>query len=280
VEPADPPPVVLDVVPERAIRPTNEAVELLWFNPKSVKRIKSWWSKRVADAEFRDLDPRHDLPMDDPEAQKSRRAVFAVLAEEPAEDAIGITRAVDAAVDEHGHFTPPLLVAIGELRLPFDEVEQLKTIVGAVTPVIGGDKRLKESVDAVTELLKTPYLQGSGGVVQKIQQQLQEQLTQTNRTLPPNYLDLHVERALLEQRKYQKRKVFGEPHLRALLNCGGTQPIPAYLPEALAEQLPMMASLRARLIAEVVPQQDQYESSPFALRVSAVARLIRVDRRF
>ena len=44
-----------------------------------------------------------------------------------------------------------------------------------------------------------------------------------------------AERALLDQRHYQKRPVLGGPHLRALLQpSGSSQQIPAYLPEALA----------------------------------------------
>ncbi len=50
--------------------------------------------------------------------------------------------------------------------------------------------------------------------------------------------------------------------------------MPAYLPEALADKLPLLTSMKARLIAEVTPSQDQYESHPHALRVVALGRVM------
>jgi hypothetical protein len=43
----------------------------------------------------------------------------------------------------------------------------------------------------------------------------------------------------------------------------------------MARSAPLFDRFSARLIAEVVPQQDAYEESPVALRVSAVARVLR-----
>jgi hypothetical protein len=43
---------------------------------------------------------------------------------------------------------------------------------------------------------------------------------------------------------------------------------------AAAARLPLFRHFPARLLAEVIPQQDQAEASPVALRVTALAREI------
>jgi hypothetical protein len=53
--------------------------------------------------------------------------------------------------------------------------------------------------------------------------------------------------------------------------------VPAYLPEALAKQLPMFQRFRARIIAEALLQQDEYETQPTALKVVALGRLAPVS---
>jgi hypothetical protein len=50
--------------------------------------------------------------------------------------------------------------------------------------------------------------------------------------------------------------------------------VPAYLPEAAAARLPLFHHFPARLVAEVLPAQDQSEPRPVALRIGALAREI------
>src|SRR4029079_8497349 len=102
----------------------------------------------------------------------------------------------------------------GELHFPFDELEVLKATVTAVTPLVAGDKRLKEVIDTVNELFKTPWLERSSGVAEGLTAKIKEAFAQGNRMLPPSYLDTHTERMLLEQRHYQKRAVFGQSWIR------------------------------------------------------------------
>jgi hypothetical protein len=78
---------------------------------------------------------------------------------------------------------------------------------------------------------------------------------------------------LLEKRRYQRRTVLGGPCIRALLGRDAGA-MPAYLPDDLATKLPLVTQLKARIVAEVGPSQDQYESHPYALRVVALARVI------
>jgi hypothetical protein len=179
---------------------------------------------------------------------------------------------VDEAVDAQGCFEPPLVLVAGDLELPFDELETLKATVTAVAPFAQSDKKLKESLDTVAELLKTPWLQGSGGVAESLTRRIQDAFAQAQR-LGPDYLQGHTERMLLEERRYQKRTVYGQTWIRSLLHLGGA-PVPTYLPEALAKELPMFKRFRAKLIGEVDLREDQYETHPQAVRAVALARLV------
>jgi hypothetical protein len=90
-----------------------------------------------------------------------------------------------------------------------------------------------------------------------------------------SYLDDQAERALLERRAYQKRSVFGEPHLRALFFfSGAANGVPTYLPEAVGKKLPLFRRFRMRMLADVHHQCDQYETHPTALKSAALVRVI------
>ena len=197
-----------------------------------------------------------------------------MLTRADATDARGVTREMLEAIGDRGRFTPPLVVIGGELRFPFDEIETLRTAAAAAKPLARDDKRLTDLLEMLGELLETPLLQGSPSAVDSLLRDLQAAVQQSKRALPVKYLDAHLERVLLEQRRYQRRTVFGGPCLRTLLTPGA---LPAYLPASLAEKLPLVTQLRARLIAEVNPSQDQYESHPHALRVVALGRVMALD---
>src|SRR5262249_15147315 len=98
-------------------------------------------------------------------------------------------------------------------------------------------------------------------------------------------LEAQRERVLLEQRRYQRRAVLGEVHLRALLRFDGDAAVrsggkpapaqaqvPVYLPEATAELLPLQPRFRARFIREIGLAADPAEARPGALRALALGR--------
>jgi len=150
----------------------------------------------------------------------------------------------------------------------------LDALLGAAGSLAAGDKKLKEVIDLAAEVMKTP-LGGSPGVAAGFVTRVREAWSRANRLLPGDYLDLHTRRLLLEKRAYQKRQLSNEVWIRALLTQPGeTAPLPTYLPEALSRWLPLFARFPARLLAEAVPQQDQSESHPVALRVAALARMV------
>jgi hypothetical protein len=269
----------------------NDILDLLWYDEAQVPRMRAWWEELVTALDFEPGDPRRDLGAEDPEKARGRHNVFGILSDGVLVDPNNISRVVAEAVNEKGRFTPPLTLMSGELRFPFDEVETLRATVVAVTPLIGADKRLKDTVDSINELLKTPYLQGSSGVVEKLTRDLRAQFREANRALPASYLDGHVERLLLEQRRYAIRKVFGGEFIRALLSSSGSgsdggsggksssaeSSIPVYLPKQLDQTLPMLVVMKVRIIAEAHIQQDPYDSSPYALRAVALGRSSQLD---
>jgi hypothetical protein len=261
--------------------PARHLVELLWWSAGALPRIR----KRP---EYKDLlagaKPRpEDEDLDDEGtaarklAPKDRRELCAVLTHGKVVGVEGVGAALSSGVGEDGTFAPPLALVGGDLELPFDEVETLKATVAAVTPLASTDRKIKETIESIHELFKLPWVQSAPSVLEGLTQQVRDVLGQS-RTLPARSLDGHVERVLLAQRSFQKRVVLGQARLRGLLSSGGpAAPVPVYLPEALARELPGFQRMKVRVIAEVRPQLDQLEASPVALRALALARVVRRD---
>ncbi|WP_437335088.1 DUF2169 family type VI secretion system accessory protein [Sorangium sp. So ce394] len=253
----------------------DDIVELLWFDPAALPRVRARWSDLILELDFEELDPRYDLPADD--AAKDRHDVLGVLTDGSPIEPGGVPQALLASIGDRRRFTPPLVLVAGEARFAFDEVEALKATVAVVAPLAGPDKQLKDALDSIGELLKSPYLQSSTGVVDRLNQQLKELLAQSSRSLPAGQIEAHTERLLLEQRRYQTRKVLGDAWIRALLAAGGQGALPLYLPKALEHRLPLMTSLKVRVLAEAHLRQDQLEPSRYALKAVALGRVFTAD---
>jgi hypothetical protein len=260
-------------------RPTREVVKLVWFDPKSVKRIRKHtdWRVILAELELRLLDADEDQDDDDDEREagaadpKDRRDVFEVLLRGAATAADGVKRVMDAAVGEDGRFEPPLVLLAGELEMPFDELETLKATAMAARPLSSGDKKLKEVLDTVDELLKTPWLSGSGGIAEGLTDRVREAFAGAKRMVAGDHLEAHTERMLLEQRAYQRRTVYGKKWIRSVMRGSG---VPVYLPEALKDELPMFQRFKVKLVGEVDMREDQGEVSGCAVKVLALGRVV------
>lgn len=205
-------------------------------------------------------------------AKASRAAVGAVLAR--ATPTVDVEAALFAAATEDGALRPMAVVVAGELELPFDEVERLRVVSSVAAPLAGTDKRLKEVLDTARELLALPQA-ASPESTASMTDHIREAWSRANRLLRPDHLDATSRRVLLEQRSYQHRELYDEPWIRALLTPPGSRAaIPAYLPASLAKALPLFGRFSARVVAEVVPQQDEAETFPVALRVGALSRTV------
>ena len=259
-------------------RASVDVVDLLWFDAASAARIRGAFPAIIDELEFEPVDPKHDLPMDDPNASRDRHDVFGVLTRAQSTDGRGLARSMLDCVSETGRFTPPVVAMSGELRFPFDEVELLGAMIAAISPLVTAEnKKLEEALSAAKEVQKTPMLQ-SPSSIESVLIDLRDALRQTKRASTSAQLDTHIERVLLEQRKYQKRSVFGDEQIRATFSPSGeSMLIPTYLPATLATKLPLVLRMKVRLLAEAHAQQDQYESHAHALRVIALGRVVAIE---
>ncbi len=266
-------PARLDAVPAASIAAGSPLVEIIWFDP-----VRAPFLARQGPAWAEMMSPPVDLPPDDPGlaeawAKVDRADVAAVLTRAtPQSDVQG---AVNDAVTEDGLLDTPVVMVAGDLEISFDEVETLKLHLAGATPLAGADKKLKDTVDLATEVQKTPFAalpEVAAGWSARIREAW---VKAANRTLPADYLETHCRRLLLEQRAYQRRDLCNETWIRAAITpTGGSTAVPTYLPDAVARWLPLFSRFPARILAEAVPQQDEAESAPCALRAVAIARVL------
>ena len=271
---------------KRASSPRLEpegAIQLVFHDTDSMPRIRRTprWRSLLLDLEKRPPDPDLEDPAfaKDPSEVEDRREIFEILARGAPAIAIEINEALVAAVRDDGKLVPPLLLASGELQLPFDEIETLRATVTTVTPLAGNDENLRASIDIARQFLAIPGLVTAPAVAEGLTARIREAWNQGKRMVAPAYLDTQTERALTEQRHYQRRTVFGGTHLRALLHAGGTSPIPTYLPESVAKVLPLYPRFKVRFVVEVHLQIDPYETNQVALRGLALARVSPLPKR-
>jgi hypothetical protein len=216
----------------------------------------------------------------DPMELEDRREVFELLAVAEPADAQGVEQTLSSAIRPDGKFLPQLNLLAGELQLPFDELETLKATVTTAAPLVGQDESLKLTVEVAKEFLRTPGLLSSAATAEGLTNRIKESFGAGRRMVPAGYLEQQVERVLLEKRAYSRREVFGARHLRGLLHQGGSStPVPTYLPESLANKLPMFQRFKVRMVVEVDFTVDQYEAHQAALKTVAIARLMSASPR-
>jgi hypothetical protein len=270
-------------VPEPAAKSARERpreiLELLWYDPAALPRIRRnlAWKKIISELKPRPSDDDFDggLPPEQMKAAKDKRDVFGVLARGEVMDLEGIRRAMEMAVLDDGSFVPPYVLTAGVLEFLFDEMETLKATLVAVAPFVPGDKKLKEAVDYVNEVMKTPGLERARGVVEGLCAKVKAAFGQAGRGVAAGYLEELVEGMLLEGRCYQKRTVMGGRWIRARFTpTGAEDAIPAYLHEALEKALPGRPRVTTRVIVDASTDGDHGPAPTVMLRVAALARLL------
>ncbi|MDC0743046.1 DUF2169 family type VI secretion system accessory protein [Polyangium mundeleinium] len=203
-------------------------VDLLWFAPELPPRLseQETWKPLIEPAAPAPEEPANEASEDpwndeDPEApppkpRKKPERKKEKTPEEKAKDdksrvskvltratpTLDVENALFSAVNDDGVLEPPLLVVAGDLEFPFDEIELLEVLSSAAAPLAVGDKKLKETLDLANEARGTP-LGSSAEVAASFSLRVREAWAKANRMLPPDYLDVHSRRVLLERRKYQ-----------------------------------------------------------------------------
>ncbi|MBM4358514.1 MAG: DUF2169 domain-containing protein [Deltaproteobacteria bacterium] len=281
---ASPPSVVaepaLPLEPARATEPrpprvTADVIELLWFDAEATARLRRRHAALAEELDFAPLDSEHDLPSSDPAAARDHHTHFGLLTSISPLGLAELRDRVRGAVSETGRFTPPIVAVAGELAFPFEPLEQLKATAGAMTPMVGDDRRLGDAIAAAESLLASPLASASQEPIQKMLDTLRKAFREVRRAVATEQLDELVTRSLLEQRRYQRRNLLSGTWIRALLTTPTSrESTPCYLPESLASTLPMMTSFRARLLVEAHVRLDQYEASRHALRAVTLGRVL------
>jgi len=258
----------------------GEIVDLLWFDPAAPDRARLHipWQDLIIRMNVMppEADPDDDPSRDPPEI-KDRRDLLGVLTEAEPTPLEDLDAVLAAATTPTGGLLPPLVLLTGELEPSLDEVESLTAALAAAAPfATGSDKKLKDAFDQVTEALKSPWAQGSPRAAEALTTRIREAFPPGAWSLPSGWLEQQIERAVVEKRAYQKRKVLGKTLLRATLTQRGSAisgGVPTYLAAEVSEALPLYARFPVRIVAEVHLQQDAYESLPYALRALALARV-------
>jgi hypothetical protein len=264
--------------------PADTALEMVWVSPALVGRLRKngVWASILSPT---GKTARNTMTVVSASLADGSAAVEAALETDAASILARATPSegdLEAALFESitgGALAPELHLLAGDLDLPFDEVAWLTALIAAATPLASADAQLARVLEHASAMARTP-LQSAPDVAAALAAGIREAWSQANQVLPPEHLDAQTTRSLLGQRAYQRRDVLGEIWVRALFTPTGTPaPVPAYLPEAAARRLPLFARLPARVLADVVAQQDQYEESAVALKLAAVARVVTKTRR-
>lgn len=276
-------PVVSAPAPKKRPPPRgllHEAIDLLWALPEVAPRVRA----RPAFAPVLDAlaEAEPDPELDDPALAKSakqqedHRDVFEVLTN--AEPDVHPVELLVGAVRADGKVVPPLGLFAGELMLGFDERAVLEATAAAVAPFATLDETLRAAFDAAQALLSQGDKPLAPSVVDAVLVRLRE--TAAQKRVVPAGLDAQVERALTLARAFVRRKVLGEPHVRAtLVVSGAAASFPTYLTLEAAETLPLSHKHRVRVLAEVHLPLDAAEAASAALVVRGLARLVPLPKR-
>lgn len=251
----------------------REMLHLLWYEPATVAKVCKVpvWRAILDKMEDDGLDD--PAPTKDPVEIEDQRDIFEILARGASQDADQLGEELARAIRPGGKFVPPLLLLAGELTFPFDERETLQAAVAVAATLSGADEGIKTAVRDARELLAQTMCPAP--LLESYTMHIREAVRRSVEAL-----DTQVERALLEARHYQRRQVLGMVAIRALLHpSAGGRPAPLYLPEGIARKLPLFQRFRARLIAELSPQEDQFEQHPAALRGLALGRVMTAPER-
>lgn len=259
-------------------------VQLIAFDETTAEKAigKPVWQeflaaqKREEDAAPIDFDEEPPPPPEDEEVL--RQQILTIMSDGPRVLIRELAPTMRESVDPSGCFVPPVVVVQGRLEFPFDATERLKATVTCVTPLVGDDEELRGVLESVGELLQTPWLERGEEIASRMTERVRAVYSKREHLIDLEQLDGLTERMLLEQRKYQHRTVFGEDMTRALLKFSSKEdPLPVYVPEVIAAEMPMFNSLQARLLTEAHVRQDQYEKHACALKVVGLGRIVELD---
>ncbi len=241
-------------------------VKLVWVDRARVRAIQSGWRELLV-AESRPDGPNGP--------QRELRDVHHVLVSAYPASALDIEAAVAEAVGRAQEFQSPLILSSGNLRLTFDELAVLRATVTAAAPFASGQYELEQLLAAAKSLLNAPWLVTADGVAAELTLRIRETFSSATRGLPPAYLESQAQRIVVSERCFQRRELWGRRWIRAAFTPVHSRvAFATYLPDDVADFLPLFEQFFTRLIAQVDLREDQFETHPLALKVCALARVL------
>lgn len=162
----------------------------------------------------------------------------------------------------------PFVVISGELTWTFDVRESIRAWI-ALGAGLAAEPRVKEAIETAERALS----ETAPAITEALQAQLdrvRDAVRAITRTVGATPIEAAVERHLVEERGFGRRKVWGASKLRAHLSARASRGhVPVYLGEDAGWQAPLVQKFPARLLAELRSRQDPTESSPVCLRAIA-----------
>ncbi|NUP05552.1 MAG: DUF2169 domain-containing protein [Polyangiaceae bacterium] len=252
-------------------------VDLLYYQQEIVARLDRdpYWREKTAQASL-GLRRTADAAREKDPDQERLRLLKLLCTVEPIMSG-ELRYAYEDRLAASSIYELPLILAEGDLEPAFDEVETLKLMLAATSPLGVNDKKLGGLVKVANEMLASswpPTGESALGLARQLEQAAKEL------ALPPRYLTQQVDRALLEARHFKKRSVFGGTHLRAdFIIPRADGHLPLYVDENVIPKLPLLGSIRVIALGELRPQEDSAESHPDAFVALALARRVDVRKR-
>ena len=273
------PPEVRAAAAESRLAPANALarraiVDLLAFDPDVPSRLRR--SKDLATLLAAPAASRAHQGVDEPAADtsaedRSRNDVLRVLSCGSPMPAEAIAQAFEALLDDPLDLDLPLFLVEGEVTPTMDELEALRAIVEHAKPLAGSNKRLLGALSTAGDTLARSTPPSPEAALQLYSQ---IETGTADLGLPPRHLAKLVDRTLREARSYKRRTLLGAPRIRATLTLGSTL-VPLYLPNAVADLLPLLPAFRLTALVESRPREDASEQSSTALVACAVGRVLR-----
>lgn len=259
------------------------AIVLLWVDRKSMPRItRKPGYRAILDAlEEEPIDPEVDDPAlsKDPTEIQDKAHAHEILARATPLRLHQLVSSLEHAARRRGQVAAPIERCDGELSVAFDEFEFLRATIAAARMSATGKDALLAVLKEGADFLDMPNHLLAPAIAVVHTNKVRDAFATHVPGLPKDHLDTIVLRGLAEQRKYQKRKIFGGTYLRGLLHFEDQKrPVPVYLPATLEEELPLLPRFPVSALVEVHLPVDPMDEQAIALKAVAIARRVELAR--
>lgn len=272
---------IAEVLPAQTLR---DPIVLVYLDRASLPRIarKPAWQKILDAMDDEPIDPEADDPAlsSDPSEIQDQAQVYAILKQGQPLAMQAAQTALETAAAKGGRFAPPIEMFEGDVEPMFDELEQLRSLISVMTPLVKGQEKLERALTDANQWLQTAGAVNMAPMARRQRSELRAAWQSAKPAMPFDEIHALVVRGMLEDRKYQKARVLGGEHLCArFFVWGNDEPQLVYIPAEAAPFLPLSQRFFTRTIAAIHFAQDDQETSSMAWRCLALGHIVRRQRR-